>query len=114
MNTSLNTLAPALSSLKACADIASLRPALHALCQSFGTLKRLDILQANQSGQRQALCFLRMDSLEQEQELMGAWGIGRFGGELVVIVDLPGGSNRNVTSDASAQRCIPAVYANGH
>ena len=32
---------------------------------------------------------MRMDSLEQERALMSELGVGRFGGDLVVIVDLP-------------------------
>ncbi len=74
--------------LKNCADISDLRPALHSLCSRFGSVARLDILAASQSGKRQALCFLRMSSAEQEQQLMNELGVGRFGGDLVVIVDL--------------------------
>ncbi len=37
---------------------------------------------------QQALCFVRMASEEEEQQLMSGLGIGRFGGELVVVVDL--------------------------
>ena len=49
---------------------------------------RLDILTARQAGKRQALCFLRMDSDEQEQQVMNALGVGRFGGDIVVVIDL--------------------------
>lgn len=69
-------------------DISSLRPALHSLCSRFGSVARLDILAASQAGKRQALCFLRMDSPAQERDLMAELGVGRFGGDLVVIVDL--------------------------
>lgn len=69
-------------------DISTLRPALHSLCSRFGQVARLDILAARQAGRRQALCFLRMHSLEQESRLMNELGVGRFGGDLVVIVDL--------------------------
>ena len=48
----------------------------------------LDILAASQAGKRQALCFLRMVSADQENQLMRELGVGRFGGDLVVIVDL--------------------------
>lgn len=74
--------------LKNCADISDLRPALHSLCSRFGSVARLDILTASQGGKRQALCFLRMDSAEQEYRLMSELGVGRFGGDLVVVVDL--------------------------
>jgi hypothetical protein len=74
------------------ADIATLRPALHSLCSRFGSVARLDILAASQAGRRQALCFLRMDSAAQERELMSELGVGRFGGDLVVILDLQASS----------------------
>ncbi len=74
--------------LKTFADITTLRPALHSLCSRYGSVARLDILAASQAGKRQALCFLRMDSADQERRLMKDLGVGRFGGDLVVIVDL--------------------------
>ncbi|MFN3569423.1 MAG: hypothetical protein ACK4VX_04065 [Polaromonas sp.] len=74
--------------LKNFTDIRAMRPALHSLCSRFGSVARLDILAASQAGKRQALCFFRMDSAEQEQQLMRELGVGRFGGDLVVIVDL--------------------------
>ena len=74
--------------LKTCTNITMLRPALHSLCSRYGSVARLDIVAASQAGKRQALCFLRMDSADQEQQLMTELGVGRFGGDLVVIVDL--------------------------
>jgi len=74
--------------LKNFPDISALRPALHSLCSRYGSVARLDILAASQAGKRQALCFLRMDSAAQEQQLMCELGVGRFGGDLVVIVAL--------------------------
>lgn len=74
--------------LKNFPDIGTLRPALHSLCSRYGSVARLDILAASQAGKRQALCFLRMGSAAQEQQLMSELGVGRFGGDLVVIVDL--------------------------
>lgn len=74
--------------LKTCTNITTLRPVLHSLCSRYGSVARLDILAASQAGKRQALCFLRMDSPDQEQHLMTELGVGRFGGDLVVIVDL--------------------------
>jgi hypothetical protein len=71
-----------------CTDIADLRPALQSLCSNFGSLSRLDILPASQGGKRQALCFLRMATFEQERRLMDELGVGRFGGDLIVVVDL--------------------------
>jgi hypothetical protein len=76
--------------LQNCTDIHALRPLLHAICMGFGTVARLDILKASQIGKRQALCFLRMATSEQEEHLMRELGAGRFGGDIVVIVDLCG------------------------
>lgn len=77
-----------LDQLKNYPDINTLRPALSLLCSRFGSIARLDILAAGQAGKRQALCFLRVDSPEQESLLMSELGVGRFGDEVVMIVDL--------------------------
>ena len=85
-------------------DIGALRPALLSVCSRFGSIARLDILAAGHAGKRQALCFLRMDSAEQEQQLISELGVGRFGGDLVVIVDLHGqeaASNASIAAHAS-------------
>jgi hypothetical protein len=81
--------APPLGQLKRCTDMESLRLALLALCARFGAVARLDVLPASQGGHPQALCFWRMQSPEAESRIMQAWGVGRFGGDLVMVVDLP-------------------------
>jgi hypothetical protein len=81
MNTAINQL-------QNFSDIGALKPALHSLCSRYGSVARLDVLAASQAGKRQALCFLRMDSVEQERQLMSELGVGRFAGDLVLIVDL--------------------------
>ena len=78
----------ALDSLRRCPDAATLKPALHQLCEKFGRVSRLDVLTAIHEGTRQAICFLRLDSPEREQLLMQTLGVGRFGGEIVFVVDL--------------------------
>ena len=78
----------ALEQLDDCADLGELRSQLHVLCSRFGSILRLDILLAKQGGKNQALCFFRLASSEQEQQLMCELGVGRFGGDLVVIVEL--------------------------
>lgn len=78
----------ALEQLKKCVDLSDLRTALHILCARFGEVLRLDILEASQQGKRQALCFIRLQTHEQEQHFMTELGVGRFSGDLVVIVDL--------------------------
>ena len=77
-----------LEQLKSCTDITSLRSALSSMCSRFGSISRLDILASNRAGRHQALCFLRMDEPEQEHLLMRELGVGRFGGDLVLVVDL--------------------------
>ncbi|HQS32560.1 MAG: hypothetical protein B7X59_08175 [Polaromonas sp. 39-63-203] len=69
-------------------DLRGLDAALRTLCSGYGKVTQLIILPANHVGKRQALCFLRMASAAQEQHIMTALGIGRFGGELVLVVDL--------------------------
>ncbi len=74
--------------LKSCADADDLKPLLHSICSGFGEVSRLDVLVASRVGKRQAMCFLRMATLEQEQALMRELRMGRFGGDVVLIVDL--------------------------
>jgi hypothetical protein len=74
--------------IKNCTRISDLQPALHSLCAPFGAVHRLDIIPVGHSAQRSAMCFIRMGSREQEQELMQAFGWGRFGGDVVMQVDL--------------------------
>ena len=71
-----------------CTDIASLKSMVTGMSTRFGVLKRLDILTAVHEGHHQAICFLRLKTPEQEQALMKSLGVGRFGGELVFVVDL--------------------------
>jgi hypothetical protein len=77
-----------LDQLQQCPDIPALRKALQKMCERFGSVTKLNILPAAHAGKQQALCFVRMASDEEEQKLMSGLGIGRFGGELVVVVDL--------------------------
>ena len=77
-----------LDQLQQCPDIPTLQTVLKKMCERFGSVKQLNILPAAHAGKQQALCFLRMASEEEEQKLMSGLGIGRFGGELVVVVDL--------------------------
>jgi hypothetical protein len=90
---------PELAQLDGHHDLAGLRSALDALCSRYGSLRHLTILPANHVGRQQALCFLRMATGEEEQRIMTALGIGRFGGELVLVVSLRPG----LVSGASAQ-----------
>jgi hypothetical protein len=78
----------ALASLRRHSDVSSLKSSLHQLCSEFGRITRLDILTAMHEGTKQAICFLRMEKPEQEQQLMKALGVGRFGGEVVFVLNL--------------------------
>lgn len=78
----------ALEELRHCPDVATLKPALQKLCEKFGRIANLDVLTAMHEGTKQAICFLRLDSPEKEQVLMKTLGVGRFGGEIVFVVDL--------------------------
>lgn len=78
----------ALAELKQHTDVNSLKSALYQLCSEFGRITRLDILTAMHEGTKQAICFLRMEKPEQEQQLMKTLGVGRFGGEVVFVLNL--------------------------
>ena len=77
-----------LDELRRFADVCSLKSNLQQMAARFGAARRLDILTSVHEGRRQAICFLRMQTPEQEQALMKSLGVGRFGGEIVFVVDL--------------------------
>ena len=77
-----------LRSLGGCGDIARLRSAIGELCAEFGGVKRIDVLTLAEAEKRRAMCFLRLESAEQEQRLINALGVSRFGDDVLVIVDL--------------------------
>jgi hypothetical protein len=74
--------------LNHCPDVATLRGRMSSLFSGFGSISKLDIIDTVQAGRRQALCFLRLESTEQEKRLTRDLGVGRFGGDLVIVVDL--------------------------
>ncbi len=78
----------ALKDLSRCDDIGSLESALRALCSGFGPLSRLDVLPMVGAGKRQAVCLMRLNSSEQELDLMTRLGAVRFGEDMCVVVDL--------------------------
>lgn len=93
----------ALDELRQCRDVATLKPALHKVCERFGRISRLDILTAMHEGTKQAICFLRLDAPEKEQALMKSLGVGRFGGEVVFVVDLKAPVQRAAEAGPSSQ-----------
>jgi hypothetical protein len=78
----------ALKDLSRCDDIGSLESALRTLCSGFGPLTRLDVLPMVGAGKRQAVCLMRLNSSEQELDLMTRLGAVRFGEDMCVVVDL--------------------------
>lgn len=97
----------ALAELRQHSDVSSLKSALHRVCARFGRIERLDILTAVHEGTKQAICFLRMEQPDQEQQLMRTLGVGRFGGDVVFVLNLdlpvtpedPGPSSQWADSD---------------
>jgi hypothetical protein len=88
MNTSSFKHLHALRALQQCHNAETLTPAIHQLCSHFGAVKNLVVLTARHDGIKQAVCFLRLASEAQEQMLMKSLGAERFGGEIVIVVDL--------------------------
>lgn len=84
-----NLLNTALDQLCTCTDLVSTKSALLLICAEFGTVKRLDVLLGSQGNTPQALCFLRMETSEQEQLVMRFLEVARFAGDLVIVVDMP-------------------------
>jgi len=78
----------ALKDLSSCGDFGSVESGLRALCSGFGPVSRLDVLPMVDAGKRKAVCLLRVNSSEQEQNLVTQLGAVRFGEDLCVIVDL--------------------------
>jgi hypothetical protein len=88
MSTPSFTHLHALQDLQQCDSAEKLTPALHRLCSHFGTVENLVVLTARHEGTKQAICFLRLASEAEEQTLMQSLGVGKFGGEVVIVVDL--------------------------
>jgi hypothetical protein len=86
---STRTCAERLKALTGCGNAETLKCAIHELCAEFGKVTRMDILTMAEAQKRQALCFLRLESEEQERQLMTSLGVGRFGNDVLVVVDLP-------------------------
>lgn len=91
MGTGQHVMGQASEHLKNCASVSDLKREIRSLCARFGSILHIDVLLARRNGTRQAMCFWRMESPEREDEVMSEFGVGRFGGDLVVIVDLEPG-----------------------
>ncbi len=67
-------------------DTFDLRERLYLLLSEHGQVQRLELLRADQSGQRRFLCFVRMRSEPENRAVAQALGLGRFGGDLVMLI----------------------------
>lgn len=77
-----------LADLSNCDSIGSLESALRTLCTGFGPVSRLDVLPLVGGGKHQAVCLLRLNSTDLQQDLMTKMGAVQFGDDMCVIVDL--------------------------
>jgi hypothetical protein len=74
--------------LRRCASLSALQTAVHAMCAPFGSIVQLDVLCAVQVGRQQALCFLRMGSVEQERLAQESLHLRSVGDRLVLVLDI--------------------------
>ena len=84
----MGTCLERLKSLAGCGDVASLSSALRELCTEFGKVTHIDVLTLAEAERRRALCFLRLESAAQEQQLMTTLRASRFGADVLIVVDL--------------------------
>lgn len=84
----MTTLTSPLDRLQYCLGVDELKEQLRAMCAPYGRISRLDVLRAQRSGKRQAICLWRMESREREDDVISEFGVGRFGGDLVAVVEL--------------------------
>ena len=67
-------------------DAFELRERLHLMFSEHGQVQRLELLRADQAGQRRFLRFVRMRSESENQAVARALGLGRFGVDLVMLL----------------------------
>jgi len=84
----IHTLIPGVGTGSGDPHVLTLHDQLHALFSRYGQVQRLDLVRTDQGQARRAMCFLRMASDFQEQALVSALGMGRFGGDLVWVLAL--------------------------
>ncbi len=85
----INPLQAAIEKLGEDADVTLIKSALTAVFSSYGVVHQIDVVAARLGAQKQAICFLRMGSWEQEQLVMRSFNVGRFSGHLAIAVDMP-------------------------
>lgn len=70
----------------AAGDAFDLRERLYLLFSEHGHVHRLELLRADQNGQRRFLCFVRMRNEQENRAVAQSLGLGRFGGDLVMLI----------------------------
>jgi hypothetical protein len=106
----IHTLIPGAETDSGNLDVFALRDRLHALFSRYGEVRRLDLVRADQGRARRVMCFLRMASEPQEQALVSALGMGRFGGDLVLVLALDGADAAQPWLSSSPQRSPVALH----
>jgi hypothetical protein len=99
-------------------DVFDLQDRLQALFSEHGHVVRLDLVRADQAGRRRFLVFVRMKTAQQDHALASALGLGRFGGDLVMLVSPDEGEQINPpwltglpVSRAAGQRAQPSPWS---
>ena len=87
-------MSPATEKLRTCTSADELNIALRLLCVPFEVVSSLKIIEVEKPGQRQMLCFLRFENTLAMQRFSTEFGVGIFGGELILIVDLYAAATR--------------------
>ena len=89
-------------------DVFALKDRLQGLFSRYGQVSRLDLVHADQGRGLRIMCFLRMSTPEQEQAVVDALGMGRFGGDLVMVLAL-GEPLPQAAWPATAPPALPAT-----
>jgi hypothetical protein len=67
-------------------DLRSFRSTLRELCLEFGEVAKTDVVIQNKPRIREAVCFLRLGSVEAQRRLAEAVGAVWFGKDLLLFV----------------------------
>jgi hypothetical protein len=102
----------ALHELQQYSDAKGLTPALHNLCNKFGLVENIVIFTAKHEVTTQAICFLKLTSEEHEQAMMASLGLGRFGGEVVIVVNLKQDDLCDEADDEVSQELLSQAHMN--
>jgi len=85
-------------------DVFAIKDRLQVLFSCFGRVQRLDLVRTHQGQSSRFMCFLRMGCPAEEQAVAQALGMGRFGGDLVMVLTPQG-----TLPQRAAASGVPAV-----